>query len=141
LATNKILALAGRSEIRDLLDILYLNETYLSLGAICWAACGKDPGFNPSSLLNSAKRLAKFRQADLDLERMVQPPSLATLKSAWLTAADQAEEFCNRLPAEEVGCLYLSPSLTPVTPDPTNAEFPNLIRHYGSIQGAWPTLA
>ena len=31
LATNKALALGGRAEIRDFIDILYLNQTYLSL--------------------------------------------------------------------------------------------------------------
>src|SRR3989440_2186801 len=40
LATNKALTLAARSEIRDFIDILYLHETYLSLGALCWAASG-----------------------------------------------------------------------------------------------------
>src|SRR5262249_15644758 len=45
LAANKILALAGRSEIRDFLDILYLSGSYLGLGAMVWAACGKDPGY------------------------------------------------------------------------------------------------
>ncbi len=32
LATNKVLALVGRSEIRDFLDILQLDREYLSLG-------------------------------------------------------------------------------------------------------------
>jgi hypothetical protein len=45
-----------------------------------------------------------------------------------------------RLPATEVGCLYLKPDFVPVTPDPASAEFPTLIRHYGSIRGAWPVV-
>src|SRR5207245_1639099 len=43
LAVNKALALAGRSELRDFLDILSIDATYLGLGAVMWAACGKDP--------------------------------------------------------------------------------------------------
>jgi len=42
-AENKILALAGRQEIRDFVDILHLHDTYLHLGAMAWAACGQDP--------------------------------------------------------------------------------------------------
>ena len=61
LATNKVLALAGRSEVRDFVDALYLHESYLSLGGLCWAACGKDQGFTPWSLLEQAKRNVKFR--------------------------------------------------------------------------------
>jgi hypothetical protein len=43
LATNKMLALAGRSKIRDYIDIVYLHQQRLSLGALSWAACGKGP--------------------------------------------------------------------------------------------------
>lgn len=38
LATNKVLALAGRQEIRDYLDILQIDKSYLSLAAVMWAA-------------------------------------------------------------------------------------------------------
>jgi hypothetical protein len=140
LAANKILALAGRSEIRDLIDILYLNDSYLSLGAICWAACGKDPGYNPFSLLEAAKRQTKFRAEDLADERLAQPITLPDLKEKWLVAVAQAEGLIQALPAAEVGCLYLKPDFTPLTPDPDAADFPTLIRHYGSLRGAWPVV-
>lgn len=39
-AVNKIVALAGRQEIRGFVDILHLHDTYLHLGAMAWAACG-----------------------------------------------------------------------------------------------------
>ena len=55
-ALNKLLALAGRQEIRDFVDILHLHESYLHLGAMAWAACGKDPGFSPDFLLDQAGR-------------------------------------------------------------------------------------
>ncbi len=141
LAANKVLALAGRSEIRDLIDTLFFHDTYLHLGAICWAACGKDPGYNPISLLEAAKRQTKFRAEDLASEQLASPITLPQLKERWLTAAGQAEELIQRLPALDVGCLYLTPTFTPVTPNPEHAEFPKLIRHYGSIRGAWPVLA
>ena len=50
---NKVLALAGRDEPRNFLDINYINREIISLGALCWAACGKDPGFSPTMLLES----------------------------------------------------------------------------------------
>jgi hypothetical protein len=140
LATNKLLAMAGRSEIRDLIDILFLHETYLDLGAICWAACGKDPGYNPISLLETAKRHTRFHASDLAEENLAKPISLVELKDKWLQGAAKAEEMILRLPATEVGCLYLKPDFVPVTPDPASAEFPTLIRHYGSIRGAWPVV-
>jgi len=47
LAVNKVLALGGRDEPRDWVDILYLDANFISLGAMVWAAVGKDPGMNP----------------------------------------------------------------------------------------------
>src|SRR5262249_41929001 len=140
LATNKVLALAGRSAVRDFLDVLYLHRSYLSVGALCWAACGKDQGFTPSSLLEHAGRNVKFRQADLDSEHLAQPVQLTELKEAWLRAAEEAEAWFARLPAAEVGCLFLDAAGNPVTPDPDRADFAQVRRHFGSVCGTWPRL-
>ena len=141
LATNKLLALAGRSEIRDYIDILHLHQTELSLGAIAWAACGKDEGFNPQSLLAMAKRHVRFRQEDLDREQLRSPLVLRELKQTWIEAVEQAETLFAELPAAEAGCLYLDGRGTPVNAVPTSAEFASLIKHFGSLHGAWPKLA
>lgn len=141
LATNKALALAARAEIRDFIDILYLHDTYLTLGALLWAASGKDQGLTPRFILNLASRHMKFREEQLARERIAKPITLQELKVAWLKAFEQADRLLANLPLAEVGCLYLKPDFTPVTPDPESSDFPSLIRHYGSIRGAWPTLA
>ncbi len=141
LATNKMLALAGRSEIRDFLDALFLHENCLSLGALCWAACGKDEGFTPWSLMDHAKRNVKFRQDELESEHMVKPLRLPELKETWLKAVAQAEEWFAKLPSADVGCLYLDAGGAPYTPDPADAQFPQIKRHFGSLLGAWPNPA
>ncbi|OGU02199.1 MAG: hypothetical protein A2W29_00260 [Gemmatimonadetes bacterium RBG_16_66_8] len=64
LAANKVLALAGRDESRDFVDILFVHERVLPLGALCWAAVGKDPGFTPLSLLELLKRRGRYRPED-----------------------------------------------------------------------------
>jgi hypothetical protein len=64
-ATNKVLALAGRGELRDYLDVLFLHQNVLSLGALAWAACGKDAGFTPELLIEEAQRLAHYPAARL----------------------------------------------------------------------------
>ena len=46
LAINKVLALAGRDEPRDFVDILFVHRHVLPLAAACWAAVGKDPGLS-----------------------------------------------------------------------------------------------
>ena len=80
LAINKVLALAGRSEIRDFVDALYLHESYLSLGAMAWAACGKDPGFTPEFLLDQTGRHVAYTQANLDHLQLREPLDIKLLK-------------------------------------------------------------
>ncbi len=59
LATNKVLALAGRLEVRNWIDVLTCDEQLQPFGYLAYAACGKDPGYNPVSLLELAKRHPK----------------------------------------------------------------------------------
>ncbi len=141
LATNKVLALAGRSEVRDFLDTLLIDRTYLSLGAVVWAACGKDPGFTPALLLDQTDRHSRYQAIDLQAENLARPVDLRELKQQWLDARARAERLVEHLPAEELGCLYLDTENNPVTPDPAGADFPKLTRHFGSVRGAWPKIS
>ena len=140
LATNKVLACAGRREVRDFIDIVYIHETYLSLGAVIWAACGKDQGFTPWSLLDMAKRHARFREEELAGENLARPLTLPELKGRWVAAAEQAEQLFDRLPPEDVGCLYVNRDGAPVTPDQGGADFFSLARHFGSPGGSRPKI-
>ena len=139
-ALNKLLTLAGRQEIRDFVDILHLHDSYLNLGAMAWAACGKDPGFTPGFLLDQVARHVAYTQPDVDRLRLREPLDLTALKKSWLYALESAHRLVGTLPAEEVGCLYLEADGNPVTPDPASDEFGALTRHHGSIRGAWPTV-
>ena len=141
LAVNKALALAGRTEVRDFLDVLWIDQTYLSLGAVLWAACGKDAGYTPPLLLDQTNRHARFQESDLQGESLAHPVDPRELKRQWLTARERAERLIERLPAEELGCLYLGPDNEPVTPDPEGPDFPLLKRHFGSVRGAWPSIS
>lgn len=140
-AINKMLALAGRSEVRDFVDVLYLHENYLSVGALVWAGCGKDPGFSPEFLLDQAGRHSAYTQSDLDRLRLRAPLDVRQLKVKWLAALDDARKLLATLPPAELGCLYLNADLTPRTPDPASETVRTLTRHYGCIRGAWPTFA
>lgn len=140
-ATNKVLALAGRSEVRDFVDVLSLHNTYLSLGALVWAACGKDPGFTPDFLLDYAARHAAYTQADINRLDLRMPLDLHELKKTWLTALDDARRLVSKLPPEDAGCFYLSASGNPVDPDPESDGFGALTRHFGRPCGSWPSVA
>ena len=140
-AINKVLALAGRSEIRDFVDVLHLDDGYLPLGALAWAACGKDPGFTPEFLLDHAARHVAYTQVDLDRLSLREPLDLGILKRRWLGALERARSLVAELPPDEVGCLYVDTNRQPAPPDPTSDEFRELTRHRGCVRGAWPGVS
>jgi hypothetical protein len=140
-ATNKILALVGRQEVRDYLDALYLHQRHLHLGALAWAAAAKDPGLTPELIADWARRGNRFRPEDFRDVRLSQPFDLVAGKRQWLTAWAEADALFEKLPPAEMGCFYLDRRGRAVCPDPASADFPALTRHFGSVKGAWPRLA
>jgi hypothetical protein len=143
LAVNKVFALAGRDEPRDYLDMLFAHEQILSLGALCWAAAGKDPGFTPLSLLELLKRRGHIRPEDLQRLRLARPFDLVAGKQIWLTALDEAEIFVRSRPASELGCLYYSSvSGRFATPRADlSLSDQSLVTHFGAPGGVLPQPA
>ncbi len=139
-AVNKALTIAGRDEARDFLDMIFINREVLPLGPLCWAAVGKDPGFNPLSLLELLKRRGKYRQEDFDALMLRKPVDLQGLKKEWLDALLSAEEFIRGQLHEEAGCLYYSPSRRGFV-DPRSleeADRKGTVRHFSRPGGILP---
>lgn len=139
LATNKVLALAGRDEPRDLLDTVYFHQQVLELGPLVWAAVGKDPGFSPLSLLELLRRRGRVRPEDLARLHLAEPVDLQALKAAWLAALDGAETFVRSRPPDEVGCLYYAPDLKRFV-DPNRHGLGPVVPHFGRPGGVLPRI-
>jgi hypothetical protein len=137
LAVNKVLALAGRDEARDVVDTLNFHRSLLGLGALCWAACGKDPGYNPLSLLELLRRRGKVRAEDLARLALTEPIDLQVMKRAWLDALDSVEPFVASRPPQEIGCLYYSTSQRAFV-DP--GEVVDAVPHFGRPGGVVPRV-
>lgn len=140
-ATNKLLALAGRGELRDYLDVLFLHRAVLSLGALAWAACGKDTGFTPQFLIEEAQRQTHYPAVRLNSLLLTRPVDLVDCKRQWLSAVAEANALFLQLPPEDIGCLYLDSRGQALMPNPATPEFSSLRRHFGSVRGAWPVIA
>jgi hypothetical protein len=136
LAINKLLALVGRDEARDYLDV-HEVMALLPLGALCWAAAGKDPGFTPSMLLDLLRRRGKYRPEDFARLSLGQPIDLPALKSRWLAALDDAEQFFPTRDPGEIGCLYYSRSKQRFV-EPVPGE--EVVPHYGRPGGVLPLV-
>src|SRR5207248_5671045 len=84
LATNKVLALVGRVEARDWIDILRCHSAVQPLGYLAWAATGKDPGLAPDAILQEAARSARYSAAEIASLAFDGPaPDAAGLSHPW----------------------------------------------------------
>jgi hypothetical protein len=143
LAINKVLALAGRDEPRDFVDILFVHRSVLPLAGLSWATVGKDPGLTPLSLLELLKRHGRYRPEDFDRLRLAQPFDLPGAKQIWLEGLERAEAFARDRPPDEVGCLYYSmreKRFVVPTIEPT-LEDQEIALHFGGPGGVLPRIA
>ncbi len=146
LATNKALALAGRLEIRDWIDMITCHERIQPLGYLVWAACGKDPGFSPLTILDQAGRSGRYANAELEeLSFDGPPPTLVDLLRKWHLMLGEAREIVAVLPAGQVGTCVLQHSgdlyrgnLAQLKRD---LAADDLVFHPGSIRGAYPQIS
>ena len=144
LATNKVLAMAGRLEVRDWIDLLNAHLRLQPLGLLLWAACGKDPGYNPVSLLAAISR-HHYSQPEIDsLSFQGPPPDASKLGRQWHQALSQAKDMIDIMPVSQAGKCVLTGNKELFSADlcalRANLADQNLIFHAGSIYGAWPTL-
>ena len=108
LATNKALALVGRLEPRDWIDLIACHERIQPLGYLCWAACGKDPGTNPSLIVSEAARSGRYTQVEIDgLSFEGSAPAAAELSLRWKAMLSEARTIVAALPIAEVGTCVL----------------------------------
>lgn len=138
LAVNKVLALAGRDEPRDFVDILYIIDRVLPMGALAWAAAGKDPGLNPAMLLDLLARKGRIQQHDLDRLDLARPLPAGEASAAFRAALKEGRDWMAGRPPEEAGCLYRRPDGPRFfAPSPGEA----CVVHRGAPGGVMPVMA
>jgi len=139
-ATNKALAAGGRAEVRDYFDMLEIHRGHLSLGAVVWAAAGKDAGLTPDFLIEELSRVQRYPAEAYRALLTTEPVDPVALKAEWLRALAEARTLFDRvLAAAPVGCLFLDSEGSPVTP--TEETLSALTPHFGSIRGCLPRIA
>ena len=109
MATNKVLALVGRLEIRDWIDVQQCSQKIQHLGLLAWAACGKDPGFSHVGILNEAARSSHYTHVDLErLDFIVPPDDIGELSRCWTCRLKDGLDIIDLLPVEHAGKCMLS---------------------------------
>jgi hypothetical protein len=108
LATNKVLAFAGRLEVRDWIDVIHCDQSLQPFGYLVWAACGKDPGFSPTALLDHAARTGRYSAEEVrSLSFEGPPPDPAALGRQWHSLLASARVTIDDLPADQAGRCVL----------------------------------
>ena len=136
LATNKVMAAAGRRELRDIVDVVTVHETILPLGAVVWAAVEKSPGYTPEGLIAEIRRNSNYPAAEwraLDSTELIDP---SVVMPKLRTALDDAESFVSRMPTDKIGVLFFQAGKV-VQPDPDRLDSYQM--HAGQSRGHWPT--
>jgi hypothetical protein len=145
LATNKVLALVGRLEVRDWVDVIECHDRIQPLGYLAWAASGKDPGFSPDGILEHAARSTRYSAEEVRaLSFDGDPPDAAALSRRWHAMLAEAGEIVAALPPDEVGTCVLARGGTLFRGDPSELrhalDSARLTFHRGSVRGAFPQL-
>lgn len=145
LATNKVLALVGRLEARDWVDVIAAHERLQPLGYLAWAAAGKDPGFTAAGILEQAGRSTRYTQEEIDsLAFDGLAPSAADLSRRWHDALAQARTLVARLPTGHHGAAVLAngTDLFDGGVGELDAALSKgeLRFHRGRLGGAWPVV-
>jgi hypothetical protein len=136
LALNKVMAAAGRREVRDLVDLLTIHERILSLGGAIWAAVEKSPGFTPEGLIAEIRRNANYPIAEWRSLLTETPLDPDHVMMQLRTGLNEAETFVMQMPNGKKGLLFLENGEV-VQPDP--ARLDTYQTHAGERRGHWPS--
>jgi hypothetical protein len=137
LAMNKVMAAAGRRELRDMVDLVTIHERILPLGALIWAAVEKSPGFTPESLIAEIRRnAANHPAAEWQSLQSTEPLNPKEIMPRLRAAVDEAEAFVTRMPTEKLGLLFLDNAGHAVQPDPDRLD--DYQAQPGQRRGQWP---
>ena len=116
LMTNKVLAAAGRSVARDLVDIVTLSDE-VPIAAAILAAVGKDPGLPPDTIIDHIAMFGRHQQTAFDRLRSAEPIDGTAIQRAIREGLATARSVVERLDASAFGKLYLQEGCV-VVPDP-----------------------
>ena len=144
LAANKLSALVGRTEPRDWIDVITAIKELQPLACLLSVACGKDPGFSPTSMLEYVAR-RHYNQVEID-EKII-PTGVydaAELCRFWHDTVERTRLVLESFPRSEVGKAVMTKDGKLFKGDDETLKAAlaagELEFHEGTIGGAWPRI-
>ena len=144
LAANKLSALVGRTEPRDWIDVITAIRELQPFACLLSAACGKDPGFSPTSMLEYVAR-RRYNQVEID-EKIIPKGTYdaGELCRFWHEAVESTRKVLVDFPRAEVGKAVMTKDGKLFKGDDEALRSAlaagELEFHEGTIGGAWPRI-
>lgn len=144
LAANKLAALVGRTEPRDWIDVITAVKELQPLAYLLSVACGKDPGFSPTSMLEYVAR-RRYNQVEIDAKIIpLGVYDAAELCRFWREEVERARTTLAYFPREHVGKAVMTREgeLFRGSDEELKGAIAAdaLVYHEGVIGGAWPRV-
>ena len=136
LGVNKVLAAAGRKEVRDFVDLALVQDSIMPLWHALWAAPGKDEEWSPRSLVERIRAHAGFRQADVQHILSLDDIDIGAVLRKVRLALDDAVSVFDHLSRETVGKLFVGAD-GEVVLDPAMLAAPGVRAIEPQRGGAW----
>lgn len=143
LCVNKALAAADRREVRDIVDLYFIDNNVLPLWHVLWAAPGKDDAWSPSSILERISRNRAIKQEELDSEIMSVDETITAgeIGKSLLNAIDMARVTFPCLPQKSAGCLFVRRDTEEPVQTVNEIIEGNVNEVHARPGGAWPATA
>ncbi len=141
LAVNKAIAAASRKKVRDIVDLAMIDDKFMKLGPLVWAAAGGKTAMSPIMMLdNIVHNAATHPAVEYKMVRSIEPVDGAEVLAHIQEACDKAREFCRRAPVETLGHIFLGADGRPVSPTLDEIAQGRVHAHAISERGAWPAF-
>lgn len=137
LTINKLFAAAGRSEPRDIYDLMVIHNTVASLSVVVWAGVEKSPGFTLEGLVAEVRRNLMHPLSAWQGVAAAGPLDPRNITDNVRSALDAAEAFAARMPTSKMGALFLDRDGRVVEPEPSRLS--DYVEHRGVRRGHWPS--
>jgi hypothetical protein len=141
LAVNKAIASASRRKVRDIVDLVAIGESYLKLGPLVWAAADSKTPMSPKRMIEEIIHNAATHSAkEYGSVRAAAPVDGAATLAAITRACEHARAFCESMPVDTLGKLFIDQGGQPVAPTAGDVQSGRVILHGISDYGAWPSI-
>lgn len=132
LAINKVVAAASRREVRDFVDLHFIDKEIMPLWAMAWAAPGKDEAFTPTGYIERIASQHRYRASDIEGAVILAPGvSGVDVIHSMRDAIDKARVVMPTLPQHTAGSLLVD--------DETKGPITGA--KYFARERAWSTLS